>query len=79
MKQSFPQKMMAKIVKTLDPRFEKYREKSMAEAENERKKDRDRSEGDLCSRFAQLEEHRDLLVFVVEHFIKKLVIINTHE
>ena len=41
MKQSFPQKMMAKIVKTLDPRFEKYREKSMAEAENDHKKDRE--------------------------------------
>jgi CBS domain containing-hemolysin-like protein len=49
MKQSFPHKMMAKLVKALDPRFEKYREKPMADSENQRKKDRARHEEELTA------------------------------
>jgi CBS domain containing-hemolysin-like protein len=47
MKQSFPHKMMAKIVKALDPRFEKYREKPMSESEKVREKDLEKYEKQL--------------------------------
>ena len=40
MKQSFPYKMMAKLVKVLDPRFDKYREKPISESEKVRENDR---------------------------------------
>lgn len=49
MKLSFPDKMMKKLVKTLDPRFEKYREKPMSEAENDREKDRAKYEEQLTA------------------------------
>lgn len=39
--------MMAKIVKTLDPRFEKYREKPMSESEKVREKDLEKYEKKL--------------------------------
>jgi CBS domain containing-hemolysin-like protein len=47
MKQSFPHKVMAKIVKALDPRFEKYREKPMSESEKVREKDLEKYEKQL--------------------------------
>jgi CBS domain containing-hemolysin-like protein len=47
MKQSFPNKMMAKLVKALDPRFDKYREKPMSESEKVREKDRIKHEEQL--------------------------------
>ena len=47
MKQSLPHKMMAKLVKALDPRFDKYREKPMADSEKVREKDRQKHEEQL--------------------------------
>ena len=41
--------MMKKLVKALDPRFEKYREKPMAEAEETREKDRVKYEEQLAT------------------------------